>query len=722
MKRPLRILYAAGPGDVINTYRQWKEGRDDASQVSITYSGQFYDVCRELGARGYVLSSHRACGTVEDGQITIEHRAKPLPGSGGLFYHFAEIWYGLRLVATAIRFRADVVVVAEGTTHWFVLFLLPLRIKLIPAIHCVLWPKYKALSWRQRLINRLNRSLFQKRCFALLSASDEIIGQIQQITGGLARRVVHFLPTYRKETFDAIAPPPDARAPFRVLFAGRIERNKGVFDLLEIARRCKAEGRTEIEFDVCGTGTALDELRRGAEGAGISGSFRCHGHCSREVMQEMFRNAHVLIVPTTTDFIEGFNQVVVEGVLAGRPVITSSICPALSTVRDAVVEVAPDDVRGYGDAIIRLREDGQLYEEKRRACAAYQPQFYDSERGWGAALKSAVRAVVMLPLLIALLASNLMAQETKVPATIPQDGFRTPDKAKTFTSSELLAKFDAGNETVYTIGEGDELTIEVWDHQELSGKHIVGPDGKITIPQAGPVQIAGLSREEAAGAVENALSEYYRDPAVTVRVDRYTSYRVFILGRVTHPGALFFDSPPTLLDVITRAGGLPVGGSGAEKAALARCAVFRGREQVVWIELKSLLNGTNLALNIRLKRNDLVYLPDSDDQLVYVLGEVRTPGAYRLTPNMTFMDALSLAGGPTKDASTTKLHLFRPSQQIEAELSLGDLIKPGSKLNYSLNEGDVLYVPSRRLARAGYIFERVNPFAYLLLILTSLTK
>ena len=48
---PLRILYAAGPGDVIGTYRHWKEGRDDPSQIAITYSGQFYSLCKEL-ARG----------------------------------------------------------------------------------------------------------------------------------------------------------------------------------------------------------------------------------------------------------------------------------------------------------------------------------------------------------------------------------------------------------------------------------------------------------------------------------------------------------------------------------------------------------------------------------------------------------------------------------------------------------------------------------------------
>ena len=56
-------------------------------------------------------------------------------------------------------------------------------------------------------------------------------------------------------------------------------------------------------------------------------------------MRAMYDDAHVVIVPTTSDFIEGFNKVVAEAVLAGKPVITSSVCPALEYVRDAVIEV-----------------------------------------------------------------------------------------------------------------------------------------------------------------------------------------------------------------------------------------------------------------------------------------------------------------------------------------------------------------------------------------------
>ncbi|MDX2034414.1 MAG: SLBB domain-containing protein [Blastocatellia bacterium] len=308
------------------------------------------------------------------------------------------------------------------------------------------------------------------------------------------------------------------------------------------------------------------------------------------------------------------------------------------------------------------------------------------------------------------------------PPAPPEEGFTTPNKSKSFTSAEMLALFDAGEDRDYSLGAGDELTVEVWDHPELSGKHIVGPDGKITLQHAGSLMVAGLTRDEAGEEIREILGKFYYNLLVTVRVDKYTSHRVMILGRVTNPGTLYFDTSPTLLEVITRAGGLPIGGTGAEKAALARCAIFRGRDKVVWIELKNVLNGKDLSLNIRLRRNDLVYLPDSDDQLVYVLGEVKTPGAYRLTPNMSFLDALSLAGGPTRDAANSKLQIIRQGSQIETEFSFNKLLKADSKLNYSLSEGDIVFVPPRRLAKAGYVIDKLNPFASLLLVFSTLTS
>lgn len=393
MNKPTRIIFAAGPGDVVGTYRHWKVGFEDPSQVSLTYSGQFFDLCREIGAKGYAISSCARRDLLIDRDFTIEHRPRPWPNARGIFYHLATIWSGLRFVIAALRFRADVAVVAEGTTHWFVLSLLALRgVRVIPSLFCTLWPKFQEPRRFQRLINRLNGRFFRRRATAILSASEDIDKQVRRITGDGGPSILRFLPTYRPDTFAAILPPPAEPGPFRVLFAGRIERDKGVFDLLEVARRLRDRGQSGIVFDLCGSGSALEALRQAVKEAGLEEIFQVHGYCLRARMQSMISRSHALIVPTTTDFIEGFNQVVVEGILAGRPVITSAVCPAIEYVRDAVIEVEPGRIDGYAEAIVKLATNPELYREKQAACAVYQPQFYRSETGWGAALGHALPA------------------------------------------------------------------------------------------------------------------------------------------------------------------------------------------------------------------------------------------------------------------------------------------------------------------------------------------
>lgn len=401
MRSPLRILYAAGPGNVIGTYRHWRRGQDDPSQVALTYSGQFYDVCLQMGAKAVVIASNDHHGHVKEGPFDIRHRTIPFADRGGLLYHFGQIVHGLGLVGTAIYRRADVAVVCGGT-HWFVLQLLDLAgIRVVPTFHCVLWRQFQGKETKvQKLLRKLNGLFFARNCAGMLSISDDITKQVRSLVRDAAGDpeapdrpvrpppVTQFIPVYRPGAFDHIPGPPARRKPFRAMFAGRIEHNKGVFDLLIIARRFEAMGRTDIEFDLCGDGKALAALRQAARDAGLARRFRCHGHCNQEKMFQMYGSSHVVVVPTTTDFIEGFNKVVVEGVLAGRPVVTSSVCPSLSWVRNAVLEVPPDDVDAYGDAILRLCDDPGLYAARRAGCAQARAPFYNHGNSWATALRS----------------------------------------------------------------------------------------------------------------------------------------------------------------------------------------------------------------------------------------------------------------------------------------------------------------------------------------------
>jgi glycogen synthase len=155
---PLRILYAAGPGHVIGTYDHWKKGQDDPSQISITFSSQFFEVCKALNATAYIISS---CGQREvrqDGAFRLEHRPNPLSQASGLLYHSGQLAYGLGLVVSALRFRANVVIADTGSTYWFVLSILSwMGVHVIPSLHCVLWRKYAPQRRLETILLSLSR-------------------------------------------------------------------------------------------------------------------------------------------------------------------------------------------------------------------------------------------------------------------------------------------------------------------------------------------------------------------------------------------------------------------------------------------------------------------------------------------------------------------------------------------------------------------------------------
>lgn len=289
------------------------------------------------------------------------------------------------------------------------------------------------------------------------------------------------------------------------------------------------------------------------------------------------------------------------------------------------------------------------------------------------------------------------------------------------TLSKPLAAFDTAGarDETYHLGTGDEITVDIWGYPELSGKHTLGPDGKITLPLVGPFKMVDLSREQAATLITKQLAPYYADLATTVRVDRYASNRVLVLGRVAKPGEVYFGmTNPTLLEAISLAGGFASVKDleGAESLPFTRCAVFRGRDQLVWIELEPLLTGKDLSLNLRLQRNDIIYVPDLEERLVYVLGQVYRPGAFRLKSQMSFFELLAKAGGPTEDAAPGRINLIRPSQGLNQSISLNQLItpNPNANANVALNEGDIIYVPTNTIAKINYAVRFLNPFSTML--------
>ena len=283
--------------------------------------------------------------------------------------------------------------------------------------------------------------------------------------------------------------------------------------------------------------------------------------------------------------------------------------------------------------------------------------------------------------------------------------------ASVLMTPEELALIEEMVNPPYLIGPGDGVRVDVFGRPEVSGAHIVGPDGKITVPLMGVVNLNDLTREQAQTEIDRRLRAYFARPFVTVSVTDYTSNTITVLGRVERAGALKFPQPPTLVDVLASSGAMPILD---KQATLTRVAIIRGRDRMMWVDAKALLNG-DLRYNIRLKKNDVVFIPDSSDTSVYVLGQVVRPGSYRLTPRMSVLDALAQAGGPNNDAAPEQIAIYRAGAEQLEMIPFANIIDPSRAQNYALEDGDVIYVPSSGLADFGYFMRQISPFFNILL-------
>jgi glycogen synthase len=374
------IYYAAVAGDIKGTYLCWRDGRRDERQLAATYSGQFFDLCKRLRRRG--VASFPTHETVFIDDSLFELRGRPhQPVFTGIWFHLAQLRNALRLWMDVWKTGASDVIVMDGVTSFYLLA--PLAIsgrRVFLSIHTVLWRKNETQDNRKRLVNWLNRWFFQNYCAGCLVASPAIESQ--------ARRLSHdripikmFNPLYRREDFERFNPPIVGSKPFRILYVGRIEVDKGIWDLLTAVSRLIAQGYS-LRVDFCGDGSELTRLTERILSSNLESAAFAHGHLNRPELTNYLEKSHAVVVPTRSSFPEGLNQVVIEAVLAKRPVITSDVCPALELIAAAALEADSDDAASYERCIRQLIEDPKLSAKLVAAGSAVRDQFFDVSLAW----------------------------------------------------------------------------------------------------------------------------------------------------------------------------------------------------------------------------------------------------------------------------------------------------------------------------------------------------
>lgn len=163
----------------------------------------------------------------------------------------------------------------------------------------------------------------------------------------------------------------------------------------------------------------------------------------------------------------------------------------------------------------------------------------------------------------------------------------------------------------YLIGPGDNLNIFVWRNPEVSTSVIVRPDGFISAPLVEDLKVSNQTSTAVARSIEAALSQYIKEPIVTVTVGKFEGpYReqVRVIGEAANPRALPYKEYMSLLDLIIAVGGLTEFADG-NKAVLSR--VVNGEQKQYTIRLEDLLQEGDLTANVDILPGDIVIIPEA---------------------------------------------------------------------------------------------------------------
>jgi polysaccharide export outer membrane protein len=176
--------------------------------------------------------------------------------------------------------------------------------------------------------------------------------------------------------------------------------------------------------------------------------------------------------------------------------------------------------------------------------------------------------------------------------------------------AELLEKSESTLADEYRIGVDDQIQITVWGNDALSVNMPVRPDGKVSMPLIGDVNAGGLTSEEMSEQIRLRLSEYVRNPNVTVQITELRSHeylsRVRITGAVQIQISIPYRQGMTILDAVLAAGGV------TEYAAPARTMLQRSTlegTKVYEIDLNRILNKGDIRGNVELAPGDTITVP-----------------------------------------------------------------------------------------------------------------
>ncbi len=266
----------------------------------------------------------------------------------------------------------------------------------------------------------------------------------------------------------------------------------------------------------------------------------------------------------------------------------------------------------------------------------------------------------------------------------------------------------------YQIGRGDLLEISVWESPDLSKTVAVDDEGSINYAFLGKITAAGTTPEDLAAAITKKLEQgYVKEPKVDVTVKEFNSKKILVFGEVEKPGLYKIRQELPVLEMLFLVGGVnsdakrmtvirpqgedsekvPAGLVGADQSLHSPAA--KDSNAVHEVDLIALLAKGDLSQNILIWPGDTVYVASGTGEKFYVLGQVNNPGPLEWTGEISVLEAIKLADGPTEQAALNRILLRKGQgdQQTETKVNIMAIMKGKQKDDTVVEPGNIIIVP-----------------------------
>lgn len=382
-----RIAFLTGPGDVRGTYDYWRKGRLDPRVPSVAYSAMFYELCRKLAAKAQIISK----GPFEapahvDGSFRFDHISRPA-AAGAAGHYKTAVQDAFRARRRLADFRPHAAIVSSDWPAFSLGVIRKPASAIVYSVHNTFWPMGRAETRFKDRIKRSLDALGLRNIGAAVCTSYECERQLAALTHS-AKPAFTEIPQQRRR------PPALKDGPYdgerRLLYLGRIEEDKGVFDLLD-AFCALRERHQNLRLVFAGSGAASDALSQRI--AALQTPAVEHlGRLEVEAVEAEFEKAYLLVCPTRSAFAEGLALVCIEAATFGVPSVMSSVVPASDLLADSAEVFAADSIAALTAALDRLLRDEDLWKERSRAARRSSEHFFNPRHSWGSKAFDALMA------------------------------------------------------------------------------------------------------------------------------------------------------------------------------------------------------------------------------------------------------------------------------------------------------------------------------------------